>query len=141
VPLRVYFTILICALLAAGITCCAHVQSDLSPEPGTSFTRAFPAPSVLKARAALTSTVFRYGDGFEATWPNQNVTPGASHRLTFSPNWVSGSGSFADLAFAIYAFDTSGTTVDDTLRLVWEQTANYSDLWIGLADFTRDTWS
>ena len=58
--------------------------------------------------------------------------------LRFTPAWP-GNG-LTGAAYAIYAFDSTGYTTDDTLHLVWQTPGAASDLWIGLADFPRDRW-
>lgn len=101
---------------------------------------ALPAPSTLRQASAVTSGVFRYGRQFESAWPNQLVTADGD-LLGFAPAWPGG-GGLGGAAFALYAFDSTGYhAVDNKLRLVWQQHgANSKDLWIGLANFTRDRW-
>lgn len=99
---------------------------------------ALPAPSRLRQAAAVTPGVFRYGSQYSTTFPNQLVSADG-HLLAFTPAW-SGNG-LGGAAYAIYAFDSTGYTSDDTVHLAWQASgAATSDLWIGLANFTRDRW-
>ena len=99
-----------------------------------------PPPSLLKDTAAATRGVYRHGEEYEAAWPNRNVAPSAGVSGVYSPQWLPGS-SLADAAYAIYRFDTAGFTHDGTLNLDWaSRRTDYAQMWVGLADFTRDTW-
>jgi PKD repeat protein len=137
--ISVVLSVVLLALLGCGRGIGAAPQPSVtqrgSPVGGSVQ---LPAPSVLRETKVVTSGVFRYGSQFVNTLPNQLVSTNGN-RLTFASAWTGGGLNGA--AYAIYAFDSTGYTTDDTLHLAWQVPgANFSDLWIGLANFTRDRW-
>lgn len=118
---------------AVGLTSkTAVVENGMAPLSG------LPAPSTLRKADTVTSGVFRYGNQYASALSNQLVTANGNI-LSFAPAWL-GDG-LGGAAYAIYTFDSTGYSTDDTLHLAWQITgADFSDLWIGLADFTADRW-
>ncbi|MBN2080842.1 PKD domain-containing protein [bacterium] len=117
----------------------APAVSPLSTEPLPAGTQSqLPVPSELKSTAEITSGIFRAGSQFDAGLPHHNVTP-VSTTAVFTPNYDPASKS-KDLAYAFYSFDTTGYSHDSTLNIRWQTTHDYGDCWIGLTDWTTDTW-
>jgi outer membrane protein assembly factor BamB len=97
-----------------------------------------PAPSELRTAKVITSGVLRYGSQYASALPSQLATVNG-HLLALAPAWL-GAG-LEGAAYAVYAFDSTGYSTDDTLHLEWQATGeSASDSWIGLANFTRDRW-
>lgn len=133
---RVSISLLLVWLLLAPTGC--GTSSTEPANTGSAGARdALPPPSALRETSEITSGVFRFGRQLVAAWPNQQVMTEDSG-LVLTPDW-SGAG-LAGAAYAIYAFDSTGYTVDNKLRLDWQQAGHINDLWIGLANFSRDRW-
>lgn len=129
----------LCACSAGGSGYVTGVAQAHKPQAGQpAGIIGLPAPSVLRSIKVVTSGVFRYGSQFASALPNQLATA-EGNLLSFAPAWL-GNG-LGGAAYAVYAFDSTGYSTDDMLHLAWDTPgADFSDLWIGLANFPADRW-
>lgn len=117
----------------------APASNTPTPTPPPPFAIAdIPPPSEIKAAQTFISQVFFTGNEYQSTSPHQNVTAWTS-TIVFAPDYDPGNGT-SDLAYAIYAFDTTGYDHDSLLRTGWITDRDYDDCWILMADFTADSW-
>jgi hypothetical protein len=142
---------LIC-LAAAGATGCGSAdRPEGGIQPGAPVGGAatelqaalaetdLPAPSALKALSYVDSGIMRTGSQYRDDWPNESVYPSGLESAVLSPLYNPVTPD-TGIAYAMYSFFTDEEPIDSVVNLEWLQTAEYEDCWVGLADFTVDSW-
>jgi len=84
------------------------------------------------------------GGSYDDALPQAHISrEGVDSQLgRYSPQWVPGD-PISDLAYGVYRWNLRGFSGNPTMKLTWdsaERPSDYSKLYIGLADVTRDTW-
>ena len=130
---------LLAALSAIAICACVAESAPRIPDPAADLAGLLPAPQSLRQASGSVTGRFRYGAMFEAALPQQRTEAAANASALYSPQ-LSSAPQFEDLAFAIYALDSSGFEPPEQLWLEWFQSADFGHLWIGLADFSANRW-
>ena len=140
---QLIITTILMLLVILLASCGGIVSSNRDGSPGLPGGKLppinLPAPSTMRDSAVITSGVFRHGSQFASALASQLVTP-SGNSLSFTPSWVN-NGGLTGAAYAIYAFDSSGYSTDDSVHLAWQaKGSSNNDLWIGMANFSRDRW-
>jgi len=132
-------------LLPLLVTACG--SADRHPPESTSAAQdtsagiaaGLPAPSALRTSSYVDSGIMRTGSQYRDDWPHEDVYPTGLESVVLAPALVD-VGHNTDIAYAMYSFNTGGQPIDSVVNLEWRQTASYQDCWVGLADFTGDSW-
>lgn len=108
-------------------------------DPAALMRDVLPAPSTLKVPQELFSDVFHEAAEYVELWPNDYVVDTAEGYLCFRPWFTYDEGEFFP-AYAIYTFDVTGYDHESTVNLWWADKTDNGKAWIGMADFTQDSW-
>lgn len=121
----------VAVLLGLAAACAGPAATD-EPAP------LLPAPSVLRASAGeVESECYLLGRQYETSWAsNRAFTYASEDYLNLAG--VQGGGRFA---FAGYALDAPAGSFEPSVYVETDGAAQPGELWLGLADFTRDSWS
>ena len=134
-------TFLLNLLLLLALASCGQ-QSDLSAPQSpavqpTGLGNLLPAPRTLVARSAAytAADLVRDGADFELS---QHATA-AGNSAVFSPDYVPGA-ELNTLAYGIYRFTLEDYDLQPYIFLKWDYSPDFEDTFIGVADFTRNSW-
>jgi len=127
-------------LVGLALGACGGGPGRSVPEGSGPFAAQLPSPSALRGASYTQRDLFCWGNEYgDALWYD-NVQRGNMEGV-FSPNWVKPGGQFGDLAYATYQFLLAGFDLDPSVRFTWTETGSFSNGWVALADFPRDTWN
>lgn len=142
--LRVFVTVLFIFLVSLLGGCQGRNILDAGsngPVPGSNFDTPEQLLSQLDAHGVSAAGQTKPGALYESTLLNNLVNINGT-ALDFMPSWdPAGSHLFSDLAYAIYLFDGTGLSGASAVNSVWATPPAGTDLWIGLADFSKDRWA
>ncbi|HES58541.1 MAG TPA: carboxypeptidase regulatory-like domain-containing protein, partial [Firmicutes bacterium] len=129
-------------LLAAS---CGGSGSTLPEEPDTSPAAgpaALPPPSTLRQVSYDPARLVCCGADYITTagFPRQNICT-EDQCCGFAPDWTPAEPDSSGLAYACYGFDMEGYDRAERITFSWTGQGDPADLWIGLADFSRNCWS
>jgi outer membrane protein assembly factor BamB len=96
-----------------------------------------PGPGAL--RAASAAQVFLSGKDFNPDWPH-NKMYAVHDDARYIPTYTGAARAFADAAYGVYAFDTTGFTGDPVLHLYFTTVGAQYSAWVGLPDYARNRW-
>lgn len=143
-----FHSLLLAALSLAALTSCGGGQGaaglpdqSAGPPPAASAGMELPPPSALKGASYEPAALICCGADYVATvgFPLQNAGIDGEC-CAFSPSWTPASHPPDGLAYACFAFGLEGYDRAHTVTFGWQQAGADADLWVGLADFTRDRW-
>ena len=134
-------------LLLAGCTGslspgAAGQRPSLPPGARTHWETQLGLPSVVdlaRRTAYADADREKLGNQYDAGLGSNRILPGTSGAVGFTPHWVHGD-PLVNAAWAIYAFLLDGYADETTLNLSWNTTPQPANLWLGLANFTKEHW-
>ena len=114
-------------------------DDNLQPDASTGFN--LPAPAKLKMASYTASDLVCNGADYqnETGYPAQHLEVNYQN-CKLQPGWSPDAPATADLAIACYAFDLEGYDQATTISFTWDTTGEYTDAWVGLANFADNTW-
>lgn len=144
---RLIAPFLLCILLLLPLSSCCGGRG-LAEETQSTAEDGFaglPPPSAVRQASSSSTGLLRDASNFLATPESlhQNVSP-VDGSCQFTPDWSPDVPQFAGLAFACYEFDMAGYNLVNQIGFFWDQPdpgGDPADLWVGLADYSRNAWS
>ena len=153
---RVFVVIILLLVCLCGLSTCsggheAPPAAGASPgddAPPPEFTGLLAPPSEYapmlappRHAAYAEEDLIRHGAGYVAGLPYPNASVDGDC-LVFDPNWSTATGMGSDnLSYAFYSFAVPGFDRTPQIRCGWrEPPEDFSTVWIGQADWTRDSW-
>lgn len=124
-------------LFLVGLYGCSAMSSNPTAAPAASFAALLPAPSALRQVDSVVTT--RTGADYALVWPHSRVAASGTQAM-FSPSYGGATRQFTDLAYALYAFDTSGAAYQTILQLEFSINGLHGDSWIAIPDFVKGHW-
>ncbi len=123
------------ACAAAGSAGRAQPQNPVLPQPLAGL---LPAPAECRSVSAVTG-VLRLGREFETGLP-YNRAQAVGDSASFTPEYASSASPLWSLSYAVYGFNLSDFSGTPVLHLTWDVSADDTDAWLGLANFTHNHW-